>query len=293
MEILDLKKKILNKTLPNITILTGNEVLLTIYVQKLYEQFTVLKLKSIEEYFSINSSKFNVNKDRVYLIEEDEIFKNKPAYWKIDFKNVVFIYKNLTKSSTLYKAFESNIVVFKEIDSATLKALLQSKLNIDEDSIKYLLDKCNLDYFKCVNEADKIAIFDSKEHQKLFNLFKAQNIMANQDAPNPFEFTNAVCNRQKALCISLINKIKKENIILELSSIYNALKLRLLIKYKAQTYKELGISEKQYSFINNNQKFTSEELLKALLFLSDALNKIKYGLLTNIDALNLFVLRYV
>ena len=50
MEVLELKKLILDNKLANNLILTGDEALLDIYLNQIYSRFTILKCNSVKDY---------------------------------------------------------------------------------------------------------------------------------------------------------------------------------------------------------------------------------------------------
>lgn len=76
MEFLELKNKILKKELPEFFILTGDSDLINIYLDKIKEFKEIKLLTSIKDYLSIKQNKVNIiDKDYVYLINEDNTFK--------------------------------------------------------------------------------------------------------------------------------------------------------------------------------------------------------------------------
>ena len=57
MEVLELKKLILDNKLPNNLILTGDEALLDIYLNQIYGRFTILKCNSVKDYLIKKANK--------------------------------------------------------------------------------------------------------------------------------------------------------------------------------------------------------------------------------------------
>lgn len=292
MEWEELKKGILNKTLPNLVILTGNEYLVNVYIQQIKSNFTSKNLTTIQNYFDNICSKTN-NDDVVYILKDDDIIKENTSIWNYAYKNLVLIFDKLDKKTKFYKAFERNIVYFEALDNKLLKGLIKNRINVSDVDIEWLMQVSNYDVFKCLNDADKIKIFDPDKHQYIFNELKKDGLIGVIDNLNSFELSNAIINRNKYMSLQLLSKLKKEDIIGQLSLIYNSLR-NTLIAQCAKTYtSDLKMSERQYKYLLMNKKYSIKELCFALVYISDNLNKIKYGQIEPVDVLNLFILEYV
>ncbi|WP_300924663.1 hypothetical protein [uncultured Clostridium sp.] len=291
MEIKYFKQAILNKNLPNKVILTGDEAILSMYIEQIYKNFEVKVLNSITDYLSIKSSKFNINnKNIVYLIYNDEIFKTNKNLWDLTLNNVIFVYNELKKNDKFFKAFEAEIIYFNPLIQEQLLGLLMNRINIPEEDIKWIINKCNSNYFKCLNEVEKISIFDIIDHLSLFNYFKKNGIFCKNDNIGSYDFSNAVSDKNKILALELVNKISVNDILPQLSLVYNNLRNQLLVQNSIQTAQQLGMNEKLYNVLKRKKNYTIEQLCKCLCILSDYLNKIKLGQLEPIDAINLFIL---
>lgn len=300
MEIMELKKHILNKELPTGVILTGDEGLISIYLNEIYKTFTCKKVNNIQDVLLERSSKVNFqDSNLVYIIFEDDTFKKNSKLWNNSLKNIVFIYSSLTKTEAFSKAFEPNIIWMKFPENV-FKAMIKNKLNIKEEDVNWLIQEGKSNYFYCINEADKIGIFDKSLHQSLFNEFRKDKTICKKDTIEAFDFTNAVSERNKVKSLECLSKISKYDILRQLSAIYSNLRTQLLvINHKSSSSdietkaKEIGISKGAYYHISKNAKYSLEELCNNLLLISDYINKIKLGLLDPVDAIYLFVLRCI
>lgn len=292
MEWEELKKGILNKTLPNLVILTGNEYLVNVYIQQIKSNFTSKNLITIQNYFDNICSKTN-NDDVVYILKDDDIIKENTSIWNYPYKNLVLIFDKLDKKTKFYKAFERNIVYFEALDNKLLKGLIKNRVNISDVDIEWLMQVSNYDVFKCLNDADKIKIFNPDEHQYIFNELKKDGLIGVIDNLNSFELSNAIINRNKYMSLQLLSKLKKEDIIGQLSLIYNSLRNTLIAQCAKAYTSDLKMSERQYKYLLMNKKYSIKELCFALVYISDNLNKIKYGQIEPLDVLNLFILEYV
>lgn len=292
MEWEQLKKNILNKNLPNLVILTGDDYLVNAYLEQIRNNFTTKTLNNIQNYFDTIQSKTN-NIDTVYILKNDATIKENVNIWNYTYKNIVIVFDKLDKKTKFYKAFEPNIVYFDALDNKLLKGLIKNRVNVNDTDIEWLMQVCNYDVFRCLNDADKIKIFKSDEHQYIFNELKKDGLIGVIDNLNSFELSNAIINRNKYVSLQLLNKLKKDEIIGQLALIYNSLRNTLIVQC-ANTYtSDLKMSEKQYKYLLMNKKYSVKELCFALVFISNNLNKIKYGQIEPIDALNLFILEYV
>ena len=241
-----------------------------------------------------------IPEDTVYIIKEDEVFKNNATLWGIDLTNIIFIYSNLKKSDKFYKAFEPNIVLFDKLSNDMIKGLIKNRVKLSDEHIDWIMKECDYDYYKCLNEISKINIFEENEHEKLFIKFKQEEILCKKDSLQPFIFTDAIADRNKVLALELLSKINKYDILRELAGIYNKLRIQLMVmthnsssKDMEVRAKELGISKGMYYVLSKKRAYTVEELCRCLSALSDYINKIKLGMIDSVDAINLFILRYM
>ena len=137
MEFLELKNKILKKELPDFFIFAGDSDLINIYLDKIKEFKEVKVLTSIKDYLNIKQSKINIiDNDYVYLIKEDEIFKENSSLWNNNYPNLIFIYTNLKKTDKFYKAFEKDIVYFNKLTQEDLKGAIKYKVTLPDEDIE-------------------------------------------------------------------------------------------------------------------------------------------------------------
>ena len=294
MEVMYFKKCILDKKLPSLSILTGDDALMSIYLEQLYNNFDIKKLNSINDYLCIYSSKFNFNKNQIYIIFNDETFEKDNKLWTNKLTNVIFVYDKLLKTSKFFKAFEPNIVYFDKINDTLLKGLIKNRVSIADENVDWIIKECNHNYFKCLNEVEKIAIFPKDQHQNLFYEFVKDELLCKKDNVEDFSFSNAISNRDKVSALELSSKIKTPSDVLgQLSLVYNNLRKQLLVQGGSSSAEQVGLDPKVYFILSKKKKYTVSELCKAMDFLIDCFNKIKLGLMDYQDALNLFIIKYI
>lgn len=301
MEFLELKNKILKKELPDFFIFAGDSDLINIYLDKIKEFKEVKVLTSIKDYLNIKQSKINIiDNDYVYLIKEDEIFKENSSLWNNNYPNLIFIYTNLKKTDKFYKAFEKDIVYFNKLTQEDLKGAIKYKVTLPDEDIEWIIKECKGSYSLIMNEVDKLSLFPKEDHQKLFNIFKQSNIFCHHDDIDSFAFSNAISDRDKVKALELIFKLSKYDMLSQLSISYNTLRNQLLVQNHnttsttlEQKAAELNINKGMYYILSKKKNYTIEELCRALYNCSELINNIKLGLIDSEDAINLFVLRYI
>ena len=294
MEVLELKKLILDNKLPNNLILTGDEALLDIYLNQIYDRFTILKCNSVKDYLIKKANKFKVEKENsFYLVYEDDNFRTNSDLWVKELTNIILVYKKLDKKDKFYKAFEQNIVWFPALTDDQLKGLINNRVTLSENKIDWLINNCNHNYFKCLNEVNKLQVFDKKSHNDLFDLFKETNVFSQSYVFQPYAFVNAVSDRNKKEALKILLDLPKDEPIGQLSLCYANLRNQLLVQGGNQTAEQLGINPKVYYVLSKKRNYSIEELCRALLGISDLITKIKTGLIDQVVAINLFVMRYM
>lgn len=294
MEIMYFKKCILDKKLPNLSILTGDQALISIYKEQIYQNFKIKRLNSFEDYLNIITSKVNFNKDVTYIIYNDETFQNNSNLWTNKIDNIIFIYDKLLKTSKFYKAFEPNIINFPKIDDSLLTGLIKNRVDIKDEDIEWIIKECRHDYFKCLNEVNKISLFLKENHQQIFYSLIKNNLLCVRDDVEDFAFSNAVTQRDRIKALELSNKIKTSgDVIGQLTLVYNNLRKQLLVQGSNSSAEELGIDSKVYYYLLRNKKYSVEELCKILNYISDGINSIKLGLRSGEDVLSLFIINYI
>ena len=290
MEVKLFKQAILNKSLPPKVILTGDECLLSIYIDQINSLFKAKRLNNINDYLQENNSKFKINKDLVYFIYDDELFRTSKSFWDLSLSNVIFVYSKLKKTDSFYKAFENIIVDFPTLKDEEIKGVIRNRISVNDDSINYLFENCGKKYFKCLSEAEKISIFDKESHQSLFNQFKKDGILCHIDKIGSYDFVNAITNKDKVRALELVGKVEKDDEVGQLSLIYTSLRNQLQVQNNV-SLQEMNISESLYRMLLKKKVFTTQELVNILLTISSLLNKIKQGQLDPVDALYLLILR--
>ena len=292
MEILNLKNLILNKSLPDFYIFTGRQVVRDMYLEQIELNFNTKILNNVNDYIKIQLSKIK-EENIIYIIYNDEDFLNNSESWSFRFKNLILVYDSITKSSKFYKYWEQSITDFPWLDNTLLKGLLENRLNIKESDIDYLMLKCNNDYYKCLNEADKIDIFDRNYHQQLFDYMKRDNSIGFKDKIESFTLSNAFLDKDKIAALTELKYITKEDCIGQLTLIYNQIKNLLRVKGGKSSAEMLNMNPKVYYIMSKKNTYTIEQMTSILLYIIDSLNDIKMGEADAYDVLNILIIKFM
>ena len=295
-----LKQNILNKTLPDNLMLAGDPILIQIYLDKISSLFNIRVLNNLYDYLSLKNSKLKEDTNIIYIIKEDEVFKNNSSLWGLKYNDLVLCYPNLKKEK-FYKAFENNIVYFNKLTDDDLIGGIKFKVDLDDNQINLLIQSNNHDYYRIMNDVDKLAIFDKANHKKLFNIFKQDKIICIQDIIEDFAFSNSILDRDKIKALQILDKTSKQDILSCLTLAYNNLRNQLLVqnhlsnnKNLEERAKELNLNKGLYYILNKKiNTYSTQELCFMLLALGNYLNNIKLGLIDSLDAVYLFVMRYL
>lgn len=300
MEYTILKQAILqNKIIPNI-ILAGDPILIDVYINKIASITTIKKLDNISQYFDLNNNKFKIDSNVIYVINDEQDFKSNNSLWDIDRSHLILCYPNLKKEK-FYKAFEKDIIYFNKLTDEDLVGAIKFKANLSDSNIEKLISSCDHNYYKIMNELDKISIFNNYEHDKLFSRFASDNILCYEQKIDNFALSNSVLDRDKIKALQILSRIDNNNILGYLALIYVNLKNLLLVQNHCSNSndievkaKELGISKGLYYILyKKKNKYTTEQLCINLIYLSNLINKIKLGLTDSLEAIYLFILRCI
>lgn len=299
MEFKELKNKILKKELPSFVVLAGDIDVIQVYKEKIYSLFNITKINSITDYLKILQSKIQ-KADTTYLLEDDEIFKEDTTYWGIPFKNLIVIYTDLKKSDKFYKAFDKEVVMFDKLTDMELKGAIRYKLDIKETDLDWVVENCNHNYNKIMNEIDKVCIFPVATHQTTFDQFKRMNLFSLSDTTDAYAFVNSVTDRNNLKMIDMLNNMNSQDVLGNMTMVYNSLKNLLIVKthiLKSRDTQsranELGMSKGLYYVLSQKTGYTVEELCRTLLNLIESMNNIKTGKIEALEALKLFTLTYL
>ena len=147
---------------------------------------------------------------------------------------------------------------------------------VNQEDVDWLLTQYNKNYLKFLNDIEKIAIFEIKDQDKVFNELLADDTFADNTSLNIWDLSNGLIKKDLKLVKEVLKSIEFIDVepIGLLTVNYKNFKNILSIQLNDKcTAKDLGISDKQFFVIKKyNCGFYSNEQLKKI-----------FELLTNLE----------
>ena len=318
MNLWELKEKVINKNLPNLLIfITEEPTLSDIYIKQIASNFNnnYISMDSIYNYLNFQSQKniFNQNFDMVVIRDDKAILEDENIWSRLDKLNQLLILSfNKTKEgsskikidskSKFYKRFEDNIIIFEKMSTDIIKTSLlfslnKSNIKLDEAYIDWLINACNGDYGRCLNELDKLLIFKDSpvNHQELFRQFIKDGVIHEDISDCIFDYTNAFLDRKIKDVYKKYEELKETDDVpfRVLKTLQNSFRLLLLIQSSRNpTAESCGIKEARfYALKNRPKKYNVEEIKNILILISEIDRNIKLGLIDDTMALEYLMVK--
>ena len=221
----------------------------------------------------------------------------------IDYLQVYIVDKFKTKLNSQLDELENVIVVCNSVDDKTLEMLQEKECYFEipklqdwqiEDyfylrcpglsmpKIKWLCENANNNIYRIDNKIKKIACFDKKVQEDIFNLIDNDNGYDDMTKNKIYDLTNAILSRdlkQVATILKDIDSMDVEGVGL-ITILRKSFKLVIGIQLdKDATAEKLGVKPAQYNVVRakNCNKFSSEKLKSVYKFLSDFDYNLKNG----------------
>ncbi len=280
MELWDLKNNIINKTIPKLIIMTGEEIgLIRAYVDEISRSLNVEPAYADSVIQAVNNSKMKSlvsKKDKLVIIRDDKAFSQDPNLWhhlKRLSIHIVLIYTSIDKRSKFYKTFKPYIVYFDKMDTSILKQVLKSKINLSDKALDWLIEATNGDYSRCLLEIDKLLLFEEQDHTDLFREFVKEGVIYADIPDIVFDFANALLNRNvtQTFALAEILKLGVDHILQILTILYNNFRNVLSVQLSNKpTESSTGLKEKQIRAIQYRVgKYSDYELIQIVKFLGE------------------------
>jgi hypothetical protein len=300
MELLELNKKIVNKQKIPFIIFNGGEVKVRdIYIDKICKLYNVKKPTYLEDFSNFLFTNNMLSSNNVYIIrkdtpsEEDKKFINALEDYKGN-NSIIVYYTTLSKQSSFYKRFESNIITFNYLDDEILLNEIKPLISFNclQDYID-LIHICQNDYSRILNEIHKINCYSKVSNMPpsiIFNNFIAKKIIALPENNDVQVFVQNVINRDFNATLSMLPNMVDKELIGVLSLMYaNFRNLFLYVSFKGDKKsitKSTGLSYGLVKFLSTKRIMYDEYELKFILqFIFKIINNVKNGLIDNDIAL--------
>lgn len=276
----DLKDKVNNGSkiqLPLIFINDNNDYLIKTYISQIAKNnlLTIKEIGDINEMIDIESGMFK-DADYLYIYnvkKDDNLQSNQLVNY-----NIILISSNNLDS-------DIEKVEFKKLEEWQIEAYIQKLIpGLNEIEIRWLCKNAGFDLYRLENEASKLNIFDDKQQSLIFKQINDDNGYCDLNELTIFNLSNAIIKKDILEVKKVVRDI--ENIDIEGVGLITLLLKNFLNIINIQTNSRstpvsLGMSEKQFKFLQYNQcnKYSNEELFKIYNFLTDLDYRLKSGLL--------------
>ena len=235
MDIKHLKTDILSNKTPHFLIFVAKEKMLCRqYIEKIRDTIG----KPLAYYYSADDAIVDlsspVRDEFLYVIKDDNILK-KDTYAETltAYKNkyIVLMFDELLSSSNLYKQYKDNVVTFNPLDAYTLcayftKKLKDAKIALDQDKIFKVIEYCENDLGKCINEFDKIITLGQDNSNRLAD-YMFNNGFSDYRGFNMWKFVDMVVNKNSK-ALDYANFAESENPVTIVYNIYNSARRKLV-----------------------------------------------------------------
>ena len=185
MDILDVKRQIVENTLSKVYLFIGEDIeIQNRYIARVAEvqHQKVKRVDSVSDVLKAgNASLFSEH--YCYVCRDDmEFYKAENAWSIIDDMNMPFgsdntlilLYTAIDKRSKFYSKFSDLLVVFNHLDSYVLKKHIKQHLMLTSDNANRLLRVCDNDYGQLLSEMDKVeqykCAYPSMSDDQVFHL---------------------------------------------------------------------------------------------------------------------------
>lgn len=251
MEIIEVKKDIINNEFKPCYIFVGEEVaIMDIYINKMAERIgKKIILDSYTEALKYQKSKGLISGNNCYVITDDkELIKSDGIKQFNEFVGsvIIFRFNSLDKRIKFYTSNQDIIVEFNKLSSELLANYILNDIGLSTHYGIQFAEICDNNYSLILLEEDKLKHYmTATRHTTVESAFvEAVNndIICGVDKDMTFKFTDSVFGRNFYKCFELLYYYDdlKQNPIGILSLLYNNFRNMLLVK----ACKDLDITQK-------------------------------------------------
>lgn len=173
-------------------------------------------------------------------------------------------------------------VVFSKPEQWMIEDYASTRLpGLDKEEVAWLCKVCNYDIYRIGLECDKLALFDKKEQERMFELINEEDGYCDLSDYRIFDITNAILKRDNLSLkrvmkdISAIDVEPTGLITILIKNFYLLINIQM---GKNPTAKSLGVSEKQLQAVKyKSGNWSNEELIRIYEFLNAFDARLKSG----------------
>lgn len=301
MELHQLQKQIVTKSLDKLYIFTGDEIaVMDIYIQQMQKVLscTSSRVDTVQEAYQRMTKKTMAKQSRLFIVRDDKDFLKQDKNWENiekDFENgtdtIIIMYTTLDKRGKFYKKYKDRAVVFDKLSPDILVKYVQKEIDLIDVIAKQLVEICECDYSRILLECDKIKHYYNAHkdelttgHEGAFLRLKNDGVIYQPIGDITFKFTDAIVLRDYNATAKYLQqaKAKQEPEIMVLAILYNTFKQILLVqglgKDKANAAARTGLTSWQVGMATQKLgHYKISELMNALKIIRFIEKGIKTG----------------
>lgn len=318
MELVDLMKRVSEKSIPHLLIMYGEEQkILDIYIDTILStlQGSRVDMESVQQVVKAcqNKSLFKSSKDvsKIFVVNEDTAFLKAEDVWGIipgllNNSFLILRYHTLDKRSSFVRKNQQNLVEFARLGTDVLQQYIYKLLpDLSEKNTSNLIEYCTQDYGLILLEVDKIKQY----HEYIANLSNGisvndcfdeldkQGLFYKPIGDITFELTNAVLGGYPEKAIQKLDEAKRKGepvmtiAYILYSGFRNLLAYQGLGKNKQGAMERTGMTKGElYGCTKNVGGYSIEEVRRNMLLCQQVESGIKMGTIDEDIALEYLVL---
>lgn len=300
MDLAELRAKIKSNEVPNFLAFTGDEwAVQKIYIDQIVERNNLEKayVDTVYEIIpKLGNKSFVANKNRLYLVRDDNKFLKDEAGWEkleslLDDNILILLITKLDKRVKFASKYKSNIVEFNPLTPTNLKKYMQKKIyNLTDKTCDKLIEACEGNYGRILLELDKVIDYwqavntdtVKTDENTIIDRFLKDSTIYTPPKDAIFDLVDAILDRKAKLTFDLLEQCRAigESSFAILTVLFNNAKAVLQVQTctKHDVSKSTGLTG--WQVINAKKHlnvYSNKELEFMLKFISNVVHSIKVG----------------
>ena len=196
-------------------------------------------------------------------------------------KNLIILCKKINEG--LKKIYADNIIIVPKLEDWQIKDFVYSIGNgIPESDLDKLIDLCDNNIYRLVQELDKMLIFPGSLKQNLFKEFYKDGVFNDLSDSTIFDFCSSILKKDISKLTYIYSQLDRMDVnplgfvSILYQNVKDIIKIQLGVK---PTPESTGIAKNKFYAIkyNNLNKFNTKQLIQIFNLLTDIDKRVKLG----------------
>lgn len=196
-------------------------------------------------------------------------------------KNLIILCKKINEG--LKKIYADNIIIVPKLEDWQIKDFVYSIGNgIPESDLDKLIDLCDNNIYRLVQELDKMLIFPGSLKQNLFKEFYKDGVFNDLSDSTIFDFCSSILKKDISKLTYIYSQLDRMDVnplgfvSILYQNVKDVIKIQLGVK---PTPESTGIAKNKFYAIkyNNLNKFNTKQLIQIFELLTDIDKQVKLG----------------